>query len=244
MKEETSEDELQKSEVTRPRSPLLSSLTAEGSLSDDEVVQASARRRRQLKAVAKEEESESSSEGSTTPVQTMKSRKGKRSEEKVSSSRKLRSRGTDKGSGNREFGLEIRTPQKIKPAEPSRESRDGSESPILAASSSRTRRSAQHLSDEESLETTEEEEIVTRPTSRRRKRGAASSTAFPVDDLDDLDESEDLIVSSPAKRRRLYSGAEALRTPRQTTEQDRLDLEEDLEDLKDSGDSSPLFQYV
>lgn len=120
------------------------------------------------------------------------------------------------------------------------ESGDDSESPVLTGRSSRTRPSVHQPSEQDSA-TSDEEDMVTRPTPRRLKRGAAPSTALSVDDSDD---SDDIILSSPAKRRRLDNEPEALRTPRQASDQDRLDLEEDLEDLKDSGNAIPLVHKV
>jgi hypothetical protein len=48
-------------------------------------------------------------------------------------------------------------------------------------------------------------------------------------------ESEDIVAPSPRKRRKRDLEAEIPQTPRRRSEQDKLDLEEDLEDLRDSG---------
>ncbi|KAL4894107.1 hypothetical protein BDV59DRAFT_21889 [Aspergillus ambiguus] len=75
------------------------------------------------------------------------------------------------------------------------------------------------------------EEIVSRP-GRKIRRGTAPQ---PPTVLDTSEESEDEPVrSSPVKRRRLLRSSEAPQTPRRELDQDRLDIEEDLEDLQDS----------
>ncbi len=56
-------------------------------------------------------------------------------------------------------------------------------------------------------------------------------------------ESEDIVTPLPAKRRKRNVEAEIPRTPRSRSEQDKLDLEEDLEDLRDSG-SLPGFDRL
>ncbi|KAJ9410766.1 hypothetical protein DTO045G8_1672 [Paecilomyces variotii] len=225
--EESSDDERKESSVRQSQSQSRLSASSD---EDDDIVQASARRRRgQSGVVVFDEDSESDSDGSATPVPTTrKSHEGKESRDKAtsSSSRKLRS---GKTSGNKGSNAEMRTPLKRKYT--ATESEDDSESPVLTGRSSRTRPSTRQPLEQNSSGASDEEEVVAHSTTRRLKRGAAPSTAFPVDDSDD---SDDVILSSPAKRRRLDNGPEALRTPRQTSDQDRLDLEEDLEDLKDS----------
>ncbi|KAJ9297368.1 hypothetical protein DTO271G3_4661 [Paecilomyces variotii] len=221
--EESSDDERKESSVQQSQSqPRLSVSSDE----DDDIVQASARRRRgQAGVVVLDDNSESDSDGSATPVPTTR-KKESREKASSSSSRKLRSGKTPGKTGS---NTEMRTPLKRKYT--ATESEDDSESPVLTGRSSRTRPSTQQPLEKDSAGASDEEEVVTHSTTRRLKRGAAPSTAFPVDDSDD---SDDVILSSPAKRRRLDNGPEALRTRRQTSDQDRLDLEEDLEDLKDS----------
>lgn len=107
--------------------------------------------------------------------------------------------------------------------------------------SRKTRSSAQRRSDKNtpivlsdfgSPETSDAEEIVTRPT-RRLRRGVAQKRKAIVED--ESDESEEEPIVSPTKRRKRNEDIEEPKTPRQTSEQDRLDLEEDLKDLQDSG---------
>ncbi|KAL2382429.1 hypothetical protein RJZ90_003271 [Blastomyces dermatitidis] len=80
-----------------------------------------------------------------------------------------------------------------------------------------------------------DEESIRAPSSSRRQL-----KRLVVEDLDededDGKESEDIIYSSPAKRRRLNLQSKASKdeTPRNRAERDKLDLEEDLEDLRDS----------
>ncbi|BDD59662.1 hypothetical protein MPDQ_001758 [Monascus purpureus] len=106
--------------------------------------------------------------------------------------------------------------------------------------SRKTRSSAQRRSDKNtpivlsdfgSPETSDAEEIVTRPT-RRLRRGVAQKRKAIVED--ESDESEEEPIVSPTKRRKRNEDIEEPKTPRQTSEQDRLDLEEDLKDLQDS----------
>jgi hypothetical protein len=85
-----------------------------------------------------------------------------------------------------------------------------------------------------SAETSDADELVTRPTSRKRKAPEPKQT-FIVDDDEDSENSDEVVFSSPAKRRRHQTTQEAPRTPRKTSQQDKLDLEADLLDLQDSG---------
>ncbi|GAD95100.1 conserved hypothetical protein [Paecilomyces variotii No. 5] len=200
------------------------------SYESDEVIQIPARKREQsgVNIFDDEDESESKSDTdrSATPVPTTrKSRRGQGSKEDTPKGKEPRS---GKSAGHKKPDAETRTPLKRKYA--ATESADDSESPVMTGRSSRTRPSTQQSSEQDSSGASDED-VVTRPTPRRLKRGSAPTTALSVDDSDD---SDDIILSSPAKRRRLDNGPEGLRTPRQTSDQDRLDLEEDLEDLKDS----------
>jgi len=70
---------------------------------------------------------------------------------------------------------------------------------------------------------------------RKLKRKAESS---PVINLDS-DDSEDPVMSSPVKRKRLIAGPRTPETPRDNSDQDQLDIEEDVRDLQDSGTYSP-----
>lgn len=162
----------------------------------------------------------------------------KPNENGISATRKLRSRRVPDHADGEKSNLEIRTPPKTRSA--TRASKDSTDLPGSAASGVRVRSSGLHLSDLGSPETSDADEIVTRPTSRRLKRAAASNTAFVVDD----DSESDIVVSSPAKRRRRDSGSEVPRTPHQTSEQDRLDLEEDLKALQDSGTAFPFTRVI
>jgi hypothetical protein len=77
---------------------------------------------------------------------------------------------------------------------------------------------------------TSDEEAIRGPGSSRH---AAKSTGREFEN--DGFESEDIVAPSPRKRRKRDPEAEILQTPRSRSEQDKLDLEEDLEDLRDSG---------
>lgn len=66
---------------------------------------------------------------------------------------------------------------------------------------------------------------------RRKRTGARTQSSSESERESD----GDLIVSSPVKKRRRNTDAEQPRTPRRTPEQDKVDIEEDLQDLQDSG---------
>lgn len=58
------------------------------------------------------------------------------------------------------------------------------------------------------------------------------------------DSEEDIVASSPAKRRKRNVEYTEPQTPNVRSEQDQLDLEEDLEDIQDSGMSlHPFYLY-
>ncbi|OJD12051.1 hypothetical protein AJ78_07293 [Emergomyces pasteurianus Ep9510] len=80
-----------------------------------------------------------------------------------------------------------------------------------------------------------DEESIHAPSSSRRPLKRLIIKDMDEDE-DDGEESEDIVCSSPAKRRRLNMQAEVSKeeTPRSRTERAKLDLEEDLEDLRDS----------
>ncbi|KAJ5664126.1 hypothetical protein N7507_004857 [Penicillium longicatenatum] len=65
---------------------------------------------------------------------------------------------------------------------------------------------------------------------RKLKRKAESS---PVINLDSED-SEEPVMSSPIKRKRSIAGPKTPETPRDSSDQDQLDIEEDVRDLQDS----------
>ena len=82
------------------------------------------------------------------------------------------------------------------------------------------------LSDDE-----DENDIVVPSTAKRRR--ANTTVTFSV-----IDESDEPVASSPTKRLRRGNDTEnpqTPRTPRHTSEQAKLDIAEDLEDLQDSG---------
>lgn len=82
----------------------------------------------------------------------------------------------------------------------------------------------------------EEEELVRPSTSRRLTRNK------PMVELDSSEESEeDVVTSSPMKRRKRNTEYKEPHTPNKRSEQDKLDLAEDLEDIQDSGSFSLRF---
>lgn len=81
-----------------------------------------------------------------------------------------------------------------------------------------------------SMETSDSDEEAPR-SHRKLKRKAKSSPIV----LSDSEDSEELVSTSPVKRRRRAVDEDVPQTPRATTDQARLDIEEDLEDLQESG---------
>lgn len=72
------------------------------------------------------------------------------------------------------------------------------------------------------------------PSTAKRRRAARHAVVLDDDD----DDSDEPVASSPVKRLRRGQEKEPLETPRASrhiSEQARLDIEEDLEDLQDSG---------
>ncbi|CAL5871149.1 uncharacterized protein PFLUO_LOCUS5395 [Penicillium psychrofluorescens] len=67
-------------------------------------------------------------------------------------------------------------------------------------------------------------------TRRKLKRKAESSPIV----LSDSEDSDEPVLSSPMKRRRRAADTETPQTPHSSADRDRLDIEEDLEDLQDS----------
>ncbi|KAL2005468.1 hypothetical protein VTN00DRAFT_2679 [Thermoascus crustaceus] len=221
IKTEASENNMKLSEASSPCPIPSRSIKVEHVSSDEDTIHVPNRRQRP-KAVFVTENGSSSDSDSVVPPNQRRAPQEKPIKEEFSPTRNLRSRRAPNRVDDEESDLE-------KPRSAARASEDATRS----SPRKRARSSGLHLSDLGSPETSGADEIVTRPTSRRLKRGAAANTVFVV--KDDSEESDsDIVVTSPAKRRRRDSGSEVPRTPRQTLEQDRLDLEEDLKALQDS----------
>lgn len=105
---------------------------------------------------------------------------------------------------------------------------ESSEDDIIIPSSHRKRRVP--------ADTDDSVEDIPRPH-RRLKRKAESSPIV----LSDSEDAEESVVSSPVKRRRRVADSETPQTPRDSTDQDQLDIQEDLKDLQDSGTASRVF---
>lgn len=106
----------------------------------------------------------------------------------------------------------------------------------------------------QSEEKSDVDEVVSRPR-RKLRRGVASKPTIVLCDDDngvkedepelknqqeekeDENEDEDEPLVTPARRRRHNIVSEDPQTPRRGSDQDKLDIEEDLEDLQDSGRS-------
>ncbi|KKA24893.1 hypothetical protein T310_1072 [Rasamsonia emersonii CBS 393.64] len=211
-------------------SPISDNRHAEEISSDDEdAVKAPARRRRRNVVTSEiESDNESESASASTPTRRQQSSDSEASEQRTETSRRpstrrLRSR---RAVQEEDSETEIRSLPQTRSV--TRGQQNGTEA---LSPTKRTKSSAVDLSGLASAETSDADELVTRPTGRKR-RAAEPSATFVVDD--DSDDSDDVVVSSPAKRRRRENVSEEPRTPRKTSEQDRLDLEEDLRDLQDS----------
>ncbi|PKX94187.1 uncharacterized protein P174DRAFT_441472 [Aspergillus novofumigatus IBT 16806] len=76
-----------------------------------------------------------------------------------------------------------------------------------------------------------DEDMVKQPR-RRLRRGAANARPIVVEE--GSEDSDEPIHSSPIKRRKRNINSEPPKTPRRNSDQERLDLEEDLEVLQDS----------
>ncbi|GIJ83850.1 hypothetical protein Asppvi_002680 [Aspergillus pseudoviridinutans] len=76
-----------------------------------------------------------------------------------------------------------------------------------------------------------DEDMVIQPR-RRLRRGTADVKPIVVEE--DAEDSDEPIRSSPIKRRKRNISSDHPRTPRRQSEQEKLDLEEDLEVLQDS----------
>ncbi|KAH1395793.1 hypothetical protein KXV70_003971 [Aspergillus fumigatus] len=76
-----------------------------------------------------------------------------------------------------------------------------------------------------------DEDLVIQPR-RRLRRGAADARPIVVEE--GSEDSDEPIRSSPMKRRKRNINSDPPKTPRRNSDQERLDLEEDLEALQDS----------
>lgn len=94
--------------------------------------------------------------------------------------------------------------------------------------------------------------VASRPR-RKLRRGGASKQYVVIDDYNDDkngghksndskeeeengdDDEDDPVVVTPARRKRNIAFEESPKTPKQDSNQDKLDIEADLEDLQDSG---------
>ncbi|KAJ5832137.1 hypothetical protein N7474_000448 [Penicillium riverlandense] len=72
------------------------------------------------------------------------------------------------------------------------------------------------------------------PGSRTRRKLKRKAESSPIV-LSDSEDSDEPVLSSPIKRRRRAADTETPQTPHSSADRDRLDIEEDLEDLQDSG---------
>lgn len=129
--------------------------------------------------------------------------------------------------------------------------------------SSKRRRSSSSSEEESERNQSDEsdaDEVVSRPR-RKLRRGGASKLPVVInddddednhaehksndskeedgededDDDDDNDDEDEPVVVTPARRKRNMASEENPQTPKRDSDQDKIDIEEDLEDLQDSG---------
>lgn len=79
------------------------------------------------------------------------------------------------------------------------------------------------------------EEVVSGPRRKLRRGGASKPPVVVDDDEDDEDDEDGPVLATPARRKRTVTSDENPVTPKRDSDQDKLDIEADLEDLQDSG---------
>ncbi|KAJ5682385.1 hypothetical protein N7462_005550 [Penicillium macrosclerotiorum] len=84
-------------------------------------------------------------------------------------------------------------------------------------------------SQEGAINISDSEEELIQPRRRLKRKAEMSPVA-----LSDSEDSDELVVSSPVKRRKRNLTTETPQTPHSSANQDQLDIEEDLRDLEDS----------
>jgi hypothetical protein len=72
------------------------------------------------------------------------------------------------------------------------------------------------------------------PGSRPRRKLKRKAESSPIV-LSDSEDSDEPVLSSPIKRHKRAANTETPQTPHSSADRDRLEIEEDLEDLQDSG---------
>lgn len=213
----------------RPKSLSPPKILVEEISSDEDAVQAPTRRTSRIIAV--------DSESDLSDIVSLTSRKRKAQyDQHVGSNQtplkqRLRSHRVGSSGQNCRCPSGTRSPPQTRSAT----RRQGiTDSPILALHERRAKSSAMCLSDLASEETSDADELVSRPL-RQKQRGPAFKNDFVVDDHAHIEDSDDdLVISSPAKRRKRDSAVKSPHTPQKDSEQERIDLEEDLQALQDS----------
>lgn len=128
--------------------------------------------------------------------------------------------------------MEIQSTSQLSKAEAmEQQDEESSENDIIIPSSHRKRRAPADADDS----------VEDIPRSCRRLKRKAESSPIVLSGSED---SEEPVVSSPVKRRRRVADSETPQTPRDSTDQDQLEIEEDLKDLQDSGKACRIFAKV
>ena len=91
-----------------------------------------------------------------------------------------------------------------------------------------------------SSETSDRDELATRPVQKATRMAKRKRESIADGRQSDESGDEDEPPITPTKRRK-QNDSEAHQAPQQKLEQDKLDLEQDLEDLQDSGTILPTF---
>jgi hypothetical protein len=218
-------------EIKRPESLSPPQIPVEEISSGEDAVRAPGRRT--SKKIAIDSESDLSDIVSLTPRKPKAQYSQHRESKQTPLKQRLRSHrvGSSRQNGSPSGA---RSPPKTRSAT-RRQYLTSTDSPILALHERRVKSTAMHLSDLGSEETSDSDDLVSRPL-RQKQKGPALKSDFVVDDHVRLEDSEDdLVIASPRKRRKRDSAVKSPHTPQKDSEQERIDLEEDLQALQDSG---------
>lgn len=109
-----------------------------------------------------------------------------------------------------------------------------SEPEVVSKKRKRSESSGEEESEKKQSDESDAEEVVSGPRRKLRRAGESKPPVVAVDEDEDDDEDEP-VVATPARRKRIAPSAENPETPKRGSDQDKLDIEADLEDLQDSG---------
>lgn len=111
-----------------------------------------------------------------------------------------------------------------------------SEPKVVNKKRKRSASSDEEESERKQTDESDAEEVVSGPRRKLRRGGASKPPVVAVDeDEDDDDEEDEPVVATPSRRKRIAPSDENPETPKRDSDQAKLDIEADLEDLQDSG---------